>query len=199
MKKWCSRRRDPPTLPRVYCRPSLANKPPRTPPHSRVAAGAGQKDGLPVANERMRILGKHSGKLGRLHLRFHGVVAVIEADAENFGRTLQGRPPGRRKTTTRADSDPSHPAEDLPPAHRLGPAAMKESVSGYPSGLRGKTWPSLRKCRANGCITTVGDQAHPSIVHRLAKEWVKNFKTRPTIPPTPKQSWKREGCPRSRV
>src|ERR1700688_1103442 len=52
-------------------------------------AGAWQNDGLPVANERMRIFGKHSGKLGRLHLRFHGVVAVIETDTENLGWALQ--------------------------------------------------------------------------------------------------------------
>ena len=31
----------------------------------------------------------------------------------------------------------------------------------------------LEECRASGCIATVGDQAHPLIVHRLEKEWVK--------------------------
>jgi lipoate synthase len=33
----------------------------------------------------------------------------------------------------------------------------------------------LEECRASGCIATIGDKAHPSIVHRQAKDWVKNY------------------------
>src|SRR5882757_8134204 len=157
-------------------------------------AGAGQKDGLPVANERMRILGKHSGKLGRLHLRFHGVVAVIEADAENFGRTLQGRLQGdgrqrREQIRTRLIQLKIYPG---PPLRACGDEGERVRIS---KRTEREDVAVLEECRANGCITTVGDQAHPSIVHRLAKEWVKISKPGLRSPPHPNKAGNAKGAP----
>ena len=44
----------------------------------------------PGADEGQWVFGKDSGNLGRLHLRFHGVVAVVEADTEHLGRAQEG-------------------------------------------------------------------------------------------------------------
>src|SRR5579859_3778290 len=141
--------------------------------------GAGQNNGLPVANERMRILGKHSGKLGRLHLRFRGVVAVIEADAEDLGRSQERRlqgdgRQGREQIRTSLIQLQVYP---FPPLRTRGNKRQRVRIS---KRTEREDVAVLEECRANGCITTVGDQAHPSIVHRRAKEWVKILKTRDT-------------------
>src|ERR1700722_4291393 len=66
-------------------------------------------------------------------------------------RILDGRCTGGSRVTEERGASRFRPVSSncvLTPAHRLGPAAMKDNVSGYPSWVRGKTWPSLRSAGA---------------------------------------------------
>src|ERR1700722_14692346 len=119
--------------------------------------GAGQDDGLAVPNQGMRILGKDGGKLGRLHLRFRGVVAVIEANAEDLRWTLKRRleRDGRQRCEQIRTSLIQLEIDSGPPLRACGDERKRIRVS---KRTEREDVAVFDECRANGCITTISDQ-----------------------------------------
>src|SRR3984885_12059720 len=105
------------------------------------------------------------------------MVAVIETNAENLGWALQrclerdGRQ-RREQIRTCLIQLKTYP---LPPLRTRGDEGERVRIS---KRTKREDMAVLDECRANGCITTISDQAHPSIVQRRAGGWVKNRGTR---------------------
>src|ERR1700678_1045776 len=102
------------------------------------------------------------------------MVAVIQPDTKNLGRPQQGslHSDGRHRCKQIQAGLFPLLVDPFPPLRPRGNEGHCVLVS---ERREGEDMAVLEKCRASGCIATIGDKAHPSIVHRQAKDWVKIY------------------------